>query len=375
MQFKKKIMKERLSSEMKSRLRLRMKKRKMARTMTIYNKYILNTIVSLKRNIKGYKYPDMLMWSKLNEILNMVLEALKNTSYSFMLYEVSNMDKEKFEYFLAKGFMDESVKENITRTKLLLDEDKSIAIVINNNDHIEIRVLGTASADELVDIAIDIERELDKSIDFQFDEDYGYLTSDPVNIGNGINIAKIVHLYRRDEFKKDELKSDDMEKIRLTPLIGPDGSKIEDIYILDANINKFTSIESFKKLSMLTDQNIIVYENENRRRYLEQNYILMKDRIMKALEMIKVASLITYDEALIYLSNLMFARSMDLLDPVEASIDAGLYLMITPEAIEYTYSISDKSEIDQKRATILREKLGKIKFIDKDIKEEENKEL
>ncbi len=241
----------------------------MARTMTIYNKYILNTIVSLKRNIKGYKYPDMLMWSKLNEILNMVLEALKNTSYSFMLYEVSNMDKEKFEYFLAKGFMDESVKENITRTKLLLDEDKSIAIVINNNDHIEIRVLGTASADELVDIAIDIERELDKSIDFQFDEDYGYLTSDPVNIGNGINIAKI----------------------------------------------------------------------------------------------------------LIYLSNLMFARSMDLLDPAEASIDASLYLMITPEAIEYTYSISDKSEIDQKRATILREKLGKIKFIDKDINEEENKDL
>ena len=347
----------------------------MARTMTIYNRYILNTIVSLKRNIKGYKYPDMLMWSKLNEILNMVLEALKNTSYSFMLYEVSNMDKEKFEYFLARGFMDESVKENITRTKLLLDEDKSIAIVINNNDHIEIRVLGTASADELVDIAIDIERELDKSIDFQFDEDYGYLTSDPVNIGNGINIAKIVHLYRRDEFKKDELKSDDMEKIRLTPLIGPDGSKIEDIYILDANINKFTNIESFKKLSMLTDQNIIVYENENRRRYLEQNYILMKDRIMKALEMIKVASLITYDEALIYLSNLMFARSMDLLDPAEASIDASLYLMITPEAIEYTYSISDKSEIDQKRATILREKLGKIKFIDKDINEEENKDL
>ena len=71
----------------------------------------------------------------------------------------------------------------------------------------------------------------------------------------------------------------------------------------------------------------------------------------------------------------MFARSMDLLDPVEASIDASLYLMITPEAIEYTYSISDKSEIDQKRATILREKLGKIKFIDKDINEEENKDL
>ena len=308
----------------------------MAKSMTIYNKYILNTIVSLKRNIKDYKYPDMLMWSKLNEILNMVLEALKNTSYSFMLYEVSNMDKEKFEYFLAKGFMDESVKENISRTKLLLDEDKAIAIVINNNDHIEIRVLGTACADELVDIAIDVERELDKSIEFQFDENYGYLTSDPVNIGNGISIAKIVHLYRRDEFNKDELKSDDMSKIRLTPLVGPNGSKIEDIYILDANVNKFTNIESFKKLSMLTDQNVIVYENENRRRYLEQNYILMKDRIMKALEMIKVASLISYDEALIYLSNLMFARSMDLLDPADSSIDAALYQMITPEAIEYT---------------------------------------
>ena len=66
---------------------------------------------------------------------------------------------------------------------------------------------------------------------------------------------------------------------------------------------------------------------------------------------------------------------MDLLNPAEASIDASLYLMITPEAIEYTYSISDKSEIDQKRATILREKLGKTKFIDKDINEEENKDL
>lgn len=346
----------------------------MDREANIYNKYILETIVSLKRNVEGYKYPDMLMWSKLNEILNMVLEALKNTSYSFMLYEVSNMDKDKFEYFLAKGFMDESVRENITRTKLLLDEDKSIAIVINNNDHIEIRVLGSESADELIDIAIEIERELDKTIDFQFDENYGYLTSDPVNIGNGISIAKIIHLYRRDEFKKDEIKTGDFSKIRLTPLKSLGGTKVEDIYILDANINKFTSIESFKKLSMLTDQNIIVYENENRRRYLAQNYILMKDRIMKALEMIKVASLITYEEALIYLSNLMFARSMGLLEPADISLGSNIYLMISPEAIEYTYSLSDKSEIDQKRANILKEKLGKVKFVDKDINEDINEE-
>ena len=346
----------------------------MDREANIYNKYILETIVSLKRNVEGYKYPDMLMWSKLNEILNMVLEALKNTSYSFMLYEVSNMDKDKFEYFLAKGFMDESVRENITRTKLLLDEDKSIAIVINNNDHIEIRVLGSESADELIDIAIEIERELDKTIDFQFDENYGYLTSDPVNIGNGISIAKIIHLYRRDEFKKDEIKTGDFSKIRLTPLKALGGAKVEDIYILDANINKFTSIESFKKLSMLTDQNIIVYENENRRRYLHQNYILMKDRIMKALEMIKVASLITYEEALIYLSNLMFARSMGLLEPADISLGSNIYLMISPEAIEYTYSLSDKSEIDQKRASILKEKLGKVKFVDKDINEDINEE-
>lgn len=346
----------------------------MDREANIYNKYILETIVSLKRNVEGYKYPDMLMWSKLNEILNMVLEALKNTSYSFMLYEVSNMDKDKFEYFLANGFMDESVRENITRTKLLLDEDKSIAIVINNNDHIEIRVLGSESADELIDIAIEIERELDKTIDFQFDENYGYLTSDPVNIGNGISIAKIIHLYRRDEFKKDEIKTGDFSKIRLTPLKSLGGTKVEDIYILDANINKFTSIESFKKLSMLTDQNIIVYENENRRRYLHQNYILMKDRIMKALEMIKVASLITYEEALIYLSNLMFARSMGLLEPADISLGSNIYLMISPEAIEYTYSLSDKSEIDQKRASILKEKLGKVKFVDKDINEDINEE-
>lgn len=346
----------------------------------IYNKYILKTIVSLKRNIKGYKYPDMLMWSKLNEILNLVLEALKNTSYSFMLYEVSNMDKEKFEYFLAKGFMDSSVRENLTRTKLLLDEDKSIAIVINNKDHIEIRSIGSSNADELVDTAIAIERELDRSIDFQFDENFGYLSSDPMNIGNGISISKVIHLYKRDESNFKDMKSDDFSKIRLTPYIANNSTRVQDMYILDANVNKFTSIESFKKLSKLVDQNIIVYENENRRKYLSQNYLIMKDRIMKALEMIKIASLISYDEALIYLSNLMFASSMDLLEPDNIDIDESIYLMISPEAIEYMYSINDESSIDQKRASILREKFGELKFIDKKIDsneddKEEDKEL
>lgn len=347
----------------------------MEKQVNIYNKYILKTIVSLKRNIKGYKYPDMLMWSKLNEILNMVLEALKNTSYSFMLYEVSNMDKEKFEYFIAKGFMDESVKENLTRTKLLLDEDKSIAIVINSTDHIEIRAIGSSNADELIDTAIDVERELDRSIDFQFDENFGYLSSDPMNIGNGISLSKIIHLYKRDESKNDALTGDEFSKIRLTPYHANAGTRVEDMYILNANINKFTSVESFKKLSKLTDQNIIVYENENRRRYLKQNYLLMKDRIMKALEMIKVASLISYEEALIYLSSLMFARSMDLLEPSDTIVDDATYLMITPEAIEYMYSISDASAIDQKRATILKEKFENVKFIDKIIDNDEDKIL
>lgn len=347
----------------------------MEKQVNIYNKYILKTIVSLKRNIKGYKYPDMLMWSQLNEILNMVLEALKNTSYSFMLYEVSNMDKEKFEYFIAKGFMDESVKENLTRTKLLLDEDKSIAIVINNTDHIEIRTIGNANSDDLIDTAIDIERELDRSIDFQFDENFGYLSSDPMNIGNAISIYKIIHLYKRDEAKEDALMGDDFSKIRLNSYYTKDNTRVEDMYILNANINKFTSIESFKKLSKLTDQNIIVYENENRRMYLAQNYLLMKDRIMKALEMIKVASLISYEEALIYLSSLMFASSMDLLDPADTIIDDSTYLMIRPEAIEYMHSISDQSAIDQKRATILKKKFENVKFIDKNIDNEEDKIL
>ena len=78
---------------------------------------------------------------------------------------------------------------------VLLNDDESLSIMINEEDHIRIQAMGNdLSLTDLYQKASEIDDILDEQLEISFDEDLGYLTTCPTNIGTGMRASVMLHL-------------------------------------------------------------------------------------------------------------------------------------------------------------------------------------
>ena len=78
---------------------------------------------------------------------------------------------------------------------LLITPDESIFARINNHNHLEIVLRDRGNCPEqLVAHAMGLVKQLDDTVNFAKDDDYGYLCRDFEQIGNGVSIQIVTHL-------------------------------------------------------------------------------------------------------------------------------------------------------------------------------------
>ena len=104
------------------------------------------------------------------------------------------MDQQSKMKLVAKHLVSpELVKQ--PASAVMLNDDESVSVMINEEDHIRIQALGTdLSLKDLYQRASKIDDELDKALDISYDEHLGYLTTCPTNIGTGMRASVMLHL-------------------------------------------------------------------------------------------------------------------------------------------------------------------------------------
>ena len=105
-----------------------------------------------------------------------VQDALPN----FELMRLDQMDQQSKMKMVAKHLISpELIKQ--PAAAVLVNDDESLSVMINEEDHIRIQ-------------ASSIDDELDRSLDISYDEQLGYLTTCPTNIGTGMRVSVMLHL-------------------------------------------------------------------------------------------------------------------------------------------------------------------------------------
>ncbi|MGO3018440.1 MAG: ATP--guanido phosphotransferase [Anaerococcus sp.] len=150
---------------------------------------ILNTNLSLRRNIEGYDFPT----SMIREDSIMILDAFKEI-YKDELVLLEEIDETTLNQYINDGVVSEDSLEKVAQIGLVIKDD--YVITINDRDHIGINVrnfnMDLISAYKK---AKQVEEFLDNKFDFAFSPEYGYLTSDARNTGYGLEIIYKVFLF------------------------------------------------------------------------------------------------------------------------------------------------------------------------------------
>lgn len=324
---------------------------------------IISTRVRLARNLKDYPFPCKLSEQGRQKVNEKVRAAITQSNSAlqndFEYIKMSDLPPVDSVALVEKRLVSPEFISDTNGRALLLSKDKSLSIMINEEDHIRLQVIKKGLAlEEAYDTADKLDTLLDENLEFAFDEKLGYLTQCPTNLGTGMRASVMLHLPALEKSKAISRIAGSLSKLGLT-IRGAHGEGTEPkgaLYQLSnqvtLGISEKSAIENLKNIAL----QLASQEEQARERLCSS--IDIQDTIARSLGILKYSMLISHDEALNLLSNVRMGVLSGQITDINTDVIDSLMTEIEPATLSVsTGKQLSPRERDIERAKIIKEKL------------------
>lgn len=327
---------------------------------TEYDDVVISSRIRLARNLTKFKFPNSLNNEEAKEVSDIFIKTVNNidNENKFTVISLKEIDSIDRRVLMEEHLISPELIKNKDISYYIINEKNFLNLMINEEDHLRLQVLLPGfELYKAFEIAKDTDNKLEENINFAFDKDFGYLTSCPTNTGTGMRASVMLHLPALKLGNYLQGIIDSLTKLGLTirGVYGEGSDALGDMFqISNQRTLGFSEIEVIDKLENIAIK-IIEKERKTRRDLLSQKTNYLKDKVYRALGILKYARIISDREAL---KNLSFLRM---------GIDLGLYrglnynqitnLMLSVQKyniLKYKYSLKSFEEENVLRADYIR---------------------
>lgn len=177
--------------------------RKTERKRNKLDQFIFSNRVRIARNLEGINFPVILNDTEKNDIDRKVGGRIRELFTDAVTESISEAEKNHIMNLLANRIITSEFLKN--GKTFLYDENGDWVILLNEDDHVRIFAteLGYNSKQIYARLS-EILSKIEDTVDFAYDETYGYLTSSILNVGTGLRISVLANLYGLVSSKKIE---------------------------------------------------------------------------------------------------------------------------------------------------------------------------
>lgn len=210
---------------------------------------------------------------------------------------------------------------------LVLSRDLARAVMINEQDHMRLAVFraGFDPASALDD-ALQIDTLLENEIEPAYDEDLGYLTASPADVGTGLHVSALIHLPGLVLAGEIDKVLNALRQLQFSVRgMSGEGSTVRGAMFRIANLvtlgrDEQEIVEDFKTHV----GKIIIYERSARNQLYSRDHIGIQDLVHRSLAVVRQARLISAQETVDHLSNIRLGVGLGILDPLEPGLLNGV---------------------------------------------------
>ncbi len=332
-------------------------------TLNDVSDVVISTRIRFARNLREYPFPCRLSDEKKRKVAAVVKSAVLDghsaISSRFEYIQMSELTQEEAVSLVERHLVSpEFISDRQGRGLLLLD-DESVSIMINEEDHIRIQVISAGmNLDGTYDLADKIDTLLDEQLQFAFNDKLGYLTQCPTNIGTGMRASLMLHLPALKESGAMGKISSSLSKLGLV-IRGMYGEGTEPKGAIYQLSNQVTlGISEQEAINNLRDiANQLITQERAARETLSKN-ITVQDRIYRSYGILQYSKLLSNDECMQLLSNVRFGVEAGFFQGI--SFDRINRLFIEAQPATLMKNIGKKltpQERDRIRAELVRSTL------------------
>lgn len=324
---------------------------------------IMSTRIRLARNLKGYRFPISFVAEEAQLIDEQVMKALLNSDQErhFSYFAMKDLPQTQRQLLVEKHLISPHLAERKNGASVYLTADESISVMVNEEDHIRIQVLAPGlDLQQSFQTAMEIDRDLSQTLQFAYDDQFGFLTSCPTNVGTGLRASVMLHLPALTMSKKMNAIIQTLARLGMTVrgIYGEGSENLGNIYQVSNQITLGKSEQQILADLESIVQQIIEKERGARKQLYARTQIALEDRLFRSLGTILYAKVLTSEEAAACLSNVRLGVDLGIITNISLPQLNECMLLIQPGFVQQAANAQlQAAERDIVRAKLLQEKL------------------
>jgi len=335
-----------------------------------YASIVISSRVRLARNLTDYPFPHLQDEETGRKVLELCRKAVTSQE---MEQQVGKMDFVEMEalspldrlFLVEKHLISPQLAEEEGPPRgLALSEDESISIMFNEEDHIRLQVIYPAlQLEEAWEQASKVDDILESSLDFAFDEQYGYLSCCPTNVGTGLRSSVMMHLPALAMTRMANKLFMELSKLGFVVrgMYGEGTEARGNLFQISNQITLGPSEEEIIANLAQVSRQVIEQEEMAREKMRKEGLAQLEDMVFRSYGILSNAYIISSEEAMAHLSNVRLGVDLGLLRDVQLQKLNELLVVTRPAYIRKIAGKDiDAFNRDLKRAEIIRNALSKI---------------
>ncbi len=283
---------------------------------------VISSRVRLSRNLSGFNFLSSCPIEKQEKILNKIKEILPSLGYGLKYISLEDLDDiTKLSLVEKRLISPEFVINNKNKKAIIINEEENICFMLNEADHIKLQVFSSGQElENLMNLAIELDEKLGEIVDYAYNENFGYLTASPVNVGTGLKASVIVHLpaLTLTGNLSKVLRIVNNLGMSIKGVYGEGTQNYGDLYQISNNQTiGITEKEIIANVKNITEK--IIEQERTARKYLCKKEIELKDLVYRAYGTLTNSFKINSDECRKLLSEVKMGVDLGILNEINDS--------------------------------------------------------
>ena len=163
--------------------------------MAQHENVVASSRIRLARNLNGYPFPSRLKDDKqAKEIIRAVSSAINKVD-EFKLYYMDGITEEEALNLVENHLVSPLLLKRPRYSAAVINEKRNVSIMINEEDHLREQCIEKGFAlRQAYKTMSEKDNIIARSIQFAYDEQLGYLTACPTNLGTGLRASVMLFL-------------------------------------------------------------------------------------------------------------------------------------------------------------------------------------
>jgi protein arginine kinase len=287
---------------------------------------VISTRLRLARNLTKEKFPQLLNGDEAKNVALKIKEAVYKYEKSaaneehFNYYDLAVLTQAQRQVLFEKHFISQNLVKKSFGREVIINDEQNLAIMINEEDHLRMQcILPGLQLEKGWKKISQLDDALNFELNFAYDENLGYLTSCPSNVGTGLRASVMLHLPGLKMINKLEILFQQLAKFGMTVrgVYGEGSKSYGSLYQISNQITiGYSEKEIISRLQKVVEE-FIDQEKKARHFLMENNYKSIMDYVWRSYGILANARMLTAKECMEQLSVMRLGVALGILKNIE----------------------------------------------------------